>query len=385
MSFRVVSILLLGLVIRIGGILYIYLGDPQVVLQDTDSLGFYTNAVYISRTGIYYPNLEVGWTHYVNAVGFLMNIFGESVLLMCGISVLFWFLSALLIDRTLVKLLAGEKERAWAAAIIALLPSGIFYTSIPLREPLQLFGMAAMGYALVSIVLYRQYSALIIAFFGAVVAGTSHIAMLVGSLAALPMLFFYNGLAGAKKIAYGKVALGAISIAVAFTVLYAALEAQSVDVSGGILDSAEKFQQSSLTVEARAQYKSELSTYSGLAMFPMLIVGLIQYLLEPMVWRIRTVGDLAVFAENLLRVGLFVIAIKAFITERKLKKVTIFVFLMMFFALELVWSVGTINWGTASRHHLPAMPFLLVAAFLSQRVFEKRSTDNVDQPQLVYG
>jgi hypothetical protein len=37
--------------------------------------------------------------------------------------------------------------------------------------------------------------------------------------------------------------------------------------------------------------------------------------------------------------------------------------LLMFFTAEFVWSTGTINWGTAARHHVPSLSLLLVAAF----------------------
>lgn len=385
MTTKIFFIILFGLIVRLVGILYIYYGDPNLVLNGTDSLSFYSNATYIARTGIYYPGWSVGWTYYVNMMGFLMSFLNESIFLMCGFSALFWFMSALLVDRTLVKLFATEKNRAWAAIIMALLPTGIFYTSIPLREPLQLFGMAAISYMLVSIVLYRQYSTIIIGVIGALLAGTSHIAMLVASLISMPMLFFYNGLAGAKRIAFGKIAFGAATIFIAIAVLYAALEAQTVDMSGGLVDVAERFQKTGATLDSRAQYKTEIEPSSGIMVFPFLVQGLFQYMLEPMPWRIASLGDVFVTAENILRVILIFIAVKAFLRENRLKKVTIFTFLMTYLAIELFWSLGTINWGTASRHHLPALPFLLIAALMSNRAFDRKSAPRTNLSIPVYG
>ena len=34
----------------------------------------------------------------------------------------------------------------------------------------------------------------------------------------------------------------------------------------------------------------------------------------------------------------------------------------MFLLIEFMWAVGTVNWGTASRHHMPTLALLLIAS-----------------------
>ena len=46
--------------------------------------------------------------------------------------------------------------------------------------------------------------------------------------------------------------------------------------------------------------------------------------------------------------------------------------LIAYFALETIWSLGTVNWGTASRHHIPATGILLAAAFANLKIKRKR-------------
>jgi hypothetical protein len=36
---------------------------------------------------------------------------------------------------------------------------------------------------------------------------------------------------------------------------------------------------------------------------------------------------------------------------------------MSYFAQELIWSIGTVNWGTSVRHHMPSFGLLLFAAY----------------------
>ena len=40
---------------------------------------------------------------------------------------------------------------------------------------------------------------------------------------------------------------------------------------------------------------------------------------------------------------------------------------LMWFSIELIWSIGTINWGTAFRHHTVAYGLLVLASIAAYR------------------
>ena len=44
------------------------------------------------------------------------------------------------------------------------------------------------------------------------------------------------------------------------------------------------------------------------------------------------------------------------------RKLALFLF-AMFFTLEIMWALGTVNWGSAARHHIPAIGLLVISAF----------------------
>ena len=46
------------------------------------------------------------------------------------------------------------------------------------------------------------------------------------------------------------------------------------------------------------------------------------------------------------------------------KRTVLFLFISSYLFLEFVWSVGTTNWGTAARHHVPAMGIMLLMGFM---------------------
>jgi hypothetical protein len=54
-----------------------------------------------------------------------------------------------------------------------------------------------------------------------------------------------------------------------------------------------------------------------------------------------------------------------------------------YLAMETIWSLGTINWGSAVRHHIPALGLLLLAAYAASdgKVRAKKITQNF-QPKI---
>jgi len=46
----------------------------------------------------------------------------------------------------------------------------------------------------------------------------------------------------------------------------------------------------------------------------------------------------------------------------KMKNAMFFIFIS-YFAIEVIFAQGTINWGTAVRHHIPGLGLLVLSAF----------------------
>jgi hypothetical protein len=49
-----------------------------------------------------------------------------------------------------------------------------------------------------------------------------------------------------------------------------------------------------------------------------------------------------------------------------MKNAMLFIFIS-YFAIELIWAQGTMNWGTAARHHIPGLGLLVLSAFAYSR------------------
>jgi hypothetical protein len=146
----------------------------------------------------------------------------------------------------------------------------------------------------------------------------------------------------------------------------------SYKLDDGLGVAIEMYQQGSLSVDARAHYKDsiEISGLTGLLTF--IPIAVFQYLFEPMPWRISSAIDIGLMFENILRAWLIW---KAWTGLRKMpvqvRRPVLFVFLS-YLTLETIWSLGTVNWGTAVRHHIPSMGLLMIAAFAYARTAFKR-------------
>ena len=347
-----------GLLIRLLAVAYIARAGEMQILAGTDSLSFFLNAQYIAMSGQYLP-WEIGWNPYVNIAGFLMSGIGPNIVLMCLFSVLGWFLSTIVVDRGLALMHVSDQNRNIAAAVMAFYPTGVFVTFLPLREPFQMLGLALMGYAMLRVVSLRQFGYIGLFLVGFVMAGSTHMATATMALASVAGMFLYWAIFRSDRLIIGRLSMAMVVVAVVFLAILSFIESGSYDLSGGLLSSVESFQQTGASLDARAQYKTEIDAGTGIASIFFILVGFIQYMVEPLPWRISTLGDVVVLAENsarLMLIGLAVIGIRASSGPRR---ATALMFLYLYIAGEVLWSLGTINWGTAARHHAPQIPLLL--------------------------
>ena len=89
----------------------------------------------------------------------------------------------------------------------------------------------------------------------------------------------------------------------------------------------------------------------------------VNYFIQPLPSNIDTFGDYIAFFENILRIAFIAFCIFfSFNKDVPNRKIFILLFLN-FLLLELVWSIGTVNYGTAIRHHIPGLGLILICFF----------------------
>ena len=81
--------------------------------------------------------------------------------------------------------------------------------------------------------------------------------------------------------------------------------------------------------------------------------------------------DILLFYDNVLRAVLILICLKK-ITHIKYHKNIFQIFFLIFLLMEFIYAQATVNWGTASRHHMPVLGILILISFLKTNNSKRR-------------
>lgn len=358
------ALVLLGFLVRLAVAAWNGFAGPSFGAE-ADAAEFHQRAIeWLHRPED--AEFALGWL-YSMALALVYAIVGESLFIGSVLSCLAWWLSAWLLARLWMALGMGRRGMVMAFALYALLPTSVLHTSVTLREAFQLLfvNLAVLGAVRWQMRPRWQSGAQLL-------GGGAGMAMLHGALAGFAAMLAAMALLGRlRAVLAGKSRRQArltrwwTVAAVVLTAVAAALLVLP-SLQEELLETALATQQGYLLTDARAQYRTDVDLESGFGWFSFVPVALLQYQLEPVPWRGLSAVDLPLVAENLVRATLLVMMLLSWRRRPRaaLPPGTLLVG-MAWLTLEGLWAVGTVNWGTAARHHIPGWGLLLCAALAS--------------------
>jgi hypothetical protein len=285
----------------------------------------------------------------------------------CLLSCFAWVGSAIFLLKIMDVLSFSKRNKAKAMLVYVLLPSSIFFTGITLREPYQLLFVNISIFLALKVVLNKSFFHGFIFF--PVVIGMSalHKGLFVFGFLIVVSTLIMLVRGRIKGFSFGKmvIVMPVITLIVFLGLSYFTdFSRNYTDKNGAeFIGAVEKYRNTGAEREGRAQYigQEEIKGKVDFLLYSPKII--FSYFFEPMPWRSLIAIDFVVILENLLRAWLIW---RSWIGFRKLptqfKSPLIFIF-ANYLMLEILWSMGTINWGTALRHHLPGLGMLVVSAF----------------------
>lgn len=340
---------------------------------DLDAQGMHRNAVRVAEN-LVFDELRVGTEPYTNFLGMIYWIISDHLFIGSLLSCIFWTFSAIFLLKTTKLLDIEKKHRSYVLLIYALLPSSILYTSVTLREVYQLFfiNLAIFSALLIYLKGNKRYIfALLLSLAG---ASFLHGALMMFSIAFLSLLIFFYSWKGKKKLPVVKIIISAPVITLMLAIGISFFSQNAYNIEDGLSGSIEKYQEGGLAIDGRTNYKTETSISGFFGLVTFIPLSLFQYLFEPMPWKISSVFvDIPILIENMLRLFLLYKAFKNLKSLTSQHCRTLIFLIISYFALETIWATGTINWGTASRHHIPALGILLIIAFFKIKPHENPS------------
>ena len=351
-----------------------------------DALGFHLMAAEFSQN-LVFDVFEL--THiYSYILGVFYFITTDSLFLGSALSALGWLASAFILLR-IMRILSFKMSNQWRVMLIyALIPTSLMYTSVTLREPFQLLFINLALYAALKIYFHRSNAHWLVLFLAVVGMGAMHGALLVSSTFVIVGTLFLLTSRNRKGVSFTKVVL--VTPIVILCLFYGFSLLISISDYGGLVEdglsvAVQTYQEGTLSdgEYARANYRTDIEIDGLGGLILSLPTFLFQYLFEPMPWKIGSMVDVIALLENMLRFWLIWNALKYLVGSYLNKPMfvahnyfgyerCILLIFLSYLVMETLWSLGTSNWGTASRHHLPSLGLLLVASFAYRNVISPK-------------
>lgn len=349
-----------GVLLRVGVAIWNGFFGPSFG-ADLDAIGFHDEAVaYAATTEL--DEFRVGWI-YSYVLGIFYYLTTDSLFLGSLLSCVVWLASLFILIRTMRMLNFDKSQQLKAILVYALLPSSILFTSVTLREPYQLFFVNLAIYSVLKIYLDRSLLHWLSLFFATAGMGVLHGALFAFGMFTIVATIVLLVMRGGTILAATKFTLAApLLVFITFYGL-SLFTGVAYNLDEGLALAIQVYRQGSESIDARANYRTDIEIDGAIGLVVSLPVLLFQYMFEPMPWRISAVSDVGLLLENTLRAWLIW---KAWMGFRNIptpgQRPMAFV-LLSYVVIETIWSLGTTNWGTAVRHHLPGMGLLVIAAF----------------------
>lgn len=284
------------------------------------------------------------------------------------LSCLAWFAAAHAFAASMRLLAIPLRSQAIAMLLFAFTPTSVLWTSVTMREPYQLLfvNLAMLAALKIGVAGRHAYWLLMVAALAG--CGTLHGGLMGWGVVLVVITVAWQMTRYRHLFTPLRLALAGAAVVVflaagywAFTTMY------SFPVDRGLAFAVDSYQRGGLSIGVRTDYRTSVTIADNVDLMRFIPVALVQYLFEPMPWRVSSPADLEPLFENLFRLILVGQAVRALIRLRGGPRLAALVVFSSFIVLETAWALGTFNWGTASRHHIPGLGLLLLAAFAYPR------------------
>jgi len=317
---------------------------------------------------------------YSFALGKFYAIAGASLFIGSLLSCVVWLVSGWLMIATMRALGVAVARQRLAAFFYSVLPSSVLWTSVTIEEPYQLLFVNLALYAAVHILLRRSSWHWLLLIAAVALGGVLHLSVLaVGVFLSMGAAFGRLRRPDGRMPAHAWILLVVVLAVASVGARTVLTNLYQYRLDGSLAAAIEDYQRRGFATASRSVYREELTIDGTSGLIAFVPVALLQYWFEPLIWNVSQPIDAAFALENLLRGLLIWMALMALIGRVRDRPILATVFLG-YVVIETLWSIGTFNWGTAARHHIPAYGLLLVSGLWPVYARPLPVTDGSDLP-----
>lgn len=345
-----------------------YLGPS--IGAEYDAQSFHLLASEIAHD-LSFANFEITWI-YPQLLGIFYMLTTDSLFLGSLLSCFAWTLSAYFLIGSMNLLAVSRVDQIKAMLIYAVLPTSIFFTAITLREPYQLLFVNLQIYAVLKICFRSTVSNWIMLIFACIGVGFLHGALLAFAIILLIFFIFFKQINKLQNLQLLKLLIYVPIVLVLLNYIFTAFgELTTYRIDLGIGAAIESFNEKASSPDVRTNYRSAVIISNNWELGSFFVTSVLEYLFEPFLWHVQNLGDLVLSCEGLLRGYLIYRAYKVWRISLCTCKQPLFLIFFLYLVLIIIFAVGTVNWGTSSRHNVVALGLLLLASFGASRCGER--------------
>lgn len=287
--------------------------------------------------------------------------------LFASVATIYAFALSVIVLAKFMEMLDVRHGKGLVIFLFGALPTSVLYGSVPLREPFQVLFFMTACYALLRFRLTSNPVYLLVGIPSAVLMGMLHKGLLVFAPFLLVLMLMIRVDVGAR---HGKPhgrnwfhRIMALSLAAGFVaaIPMAADHLQGIQGAqvltaasgeGGLTEYAAKHRGSDNVQQGRTAYGISLDTSSPFSFVYSMTVIFFYYLFMPFPWQIRNFLDIYAFTEVALRVVTFFAIYRMWRAKDQVHPHLIKVLMLAYLSMAVLWAAGTVNYGTATRHHM---------------------------------
>ena len=356
------KIIIIALVLRI---IYAFLNTfyGPFLAADADAIKFHEVALAVSKD-INNFDYRTGWI-YASVLGLIYKFSFDSIFFGSLISILAWFISAIIMLKMVCMLKIENTSKQIIIILFSFWPSAVIFTSVTLRESFQLLFFTLAIFSFLKIFLENKNKYNLVFFISLVLLPLLHKMFVLYSiiLFLFYVIFFIQSL---KKENYKLLILFFLSFSF---IIFLNIELISTYFYDRVPLNEKSFFQivqnhiNNMTISRASYLLDEVIIYELKDFLRYMILSVSNYFLQPLPSNQQLFMDFLLFFENLIRVFLYLFILLN-ILNINLKYYSLYISLFfLLLIIEFGWALGTNNWGTAVRHHIPSMGLLLFLAF----------------------
>ena len=344
-----------------AAVVYVY--APGVLPPRADAIVFHRVATEL-QTAAEWP-FGLSSTLYKWCLAHVYSWVGPSWLFASIVTIYAFALSVVVLAK-LMEMLDVQHGKGLVIFLFGALPTSILYGSVPLREPFQVLFFIVACYALLRFRLSSNPAYLFVAIPSALLMGMLHKGLLIYAPFLIVLMLMIRVDVGTKRgLPHGRNwfhRIMAVSMAAGFiaAIPMAADQLQGLQgtqvltaASGdGLTEFAARHRSGDNIHQGRTAYGISLDTSTPVTFVYSMTVIFFYYLFMPFPWQVRNFLDIYAFSEVVLRVATFYAIFRMWRSKDQVHPHLIKVLMLAYLSMAVLWAAGTVNYGTATRHHM---------------------------------